>query len=59
MSVAKILNKIVYFSDVIIEHQHPDWGYGNYDYAHVENNQNLGHDANLFNYRQSINFGIN
>jgi hypothetical protein len=59
MSVARILNKIVYFSDVIIEHQHPDWGYGTRDYAHTENYQNLKHDSDLFEYRKSINFGIN
>lgn len=58
MDIAKILNKIVYFEDVIIEHQHPDWGYGTHDYAHTENYQNLHHDKNLYEYRKSINFGL-
>jgi hypothetical protein len=59
MEVSKLLNKTKYYNIVIIEHQHPDWGYGKHDYAHKENYQNLTHDSNLFNKRKSLNFNLN
>jgi hypothetical protein len=58
MDVAKILNKVIYFDDVIIEHQHPDWGYGQRDYAHIENHKNLAFDSNLYNERKQKNFDL-
>lgn len=58
MEVSKILNKVIYLDEVIIEHQHPDWGYGRHDYAHNENYKNLNHDTNLFNNRKKINFEL-
>jgi len=58
MDVSIILNKTTYFDTVIIEHQHPDWGFGEKDYAHSENVLNYGYDYELYNLRKSINFGI-
>ena len=35
MDVANILGKQTYFNEVIIRHQHPDWGFGTRDTIHV------------------------
>jgi len=59
MEVSKLLNKRIYFDQVIIEHQHPDWGYGERDYAHKENIKNYDFDRNLFMVRKIFNFGLN
>lgn len=59
MEVSKLLNKTKYFDQVIIEHQHPDWGYGERDYAHKENYDNFNYDSNLFKVRKTFNFGLN
>jgi len=56
--VSKILNKVKYFDRVIIEHQHPDWGYGNHDIIHSNNFKNLNFDKNLFVSREKRNFDI-
>ena len=58
MEVSKILKKFTYFNDVIIEHQHPDWGFGQTDYVHNENLVNFSYDSNLFNNRKNINFNL-
>jgi len=58
MEVSKILNKCKYFDKVIIEHQHPDWGYGKNDVIHSQNVKNVNYDQNLFNKRKTINFNI-
>jgi hypothetical protein len=58
MRVSQILGKSIYFDQVIIEHQHPDWGFGNQDFVHHENRINLNHDQSLFQRRQSINFNL-
>ena len=57
--VSKILNKVKYFDRVIIEHQHPDWGYGQNDIIHSNNYKNLSFDKNLFVNREKNNFYIN
>lgn len=56
--VSKILNKVKYFDRVIIEHQHPDWGYGNNDIIHAQNMKNVNQDNILFDKRKSLNFDI-
>ncbi len=56
MLVGNILGKQTYFPDVIIRHEHPDWGYGHMDGIHSQNFQNLNHDRNLFHERQRHNF---
>jgi hypothetical protein len=56
MLVGNILKKQTYFDEVIIEHEHPDWGYGNRDVIHRINSQNESHDRNLFTTRKNNNF---
>jgi hypothetical protein len=58
MSVGNILEKQTYFDEVIIEHEHPDWGYGNRDIIHRINSENENHDRELFLNRQSNRFYI-
>ena len=56
MSVGNILEKQTYFDEVIIEHEHPDWGFGGKDSIHIKNVENETHDKNLFLNRQSHKF---
>lgn len=58
MDVSRILNRVIYFDDVIIEHQHPDWGYGQRDFVHKENLDNFNHDQSLYHQRKNINFNL-
>jgi hypothetical protein len=58
MSVSSILNKHTYFNEVIIKHEHPDWGYGNRDIIHVKNQNDLSYDMSLYNTRKKINFEL-
>jgi len=58
MTVGDILGKQTYFDDVIIQHQHPDWGYGVRDQIHSLNMKNERHDRELYNKRKMINFDI-
>lgn len=58
MTVGNILKKQTYFDEVIIEHEHPDWGYGNRDVIHSINFTNESYDRNLFITRQQNNFFI-
>ena len=58
MSVAKILDKQTYFNEVIIKHEHPDWGYGNRDSIHIKNQEDLNHDSILFQRRKENNFNL-
>jgi hypothetical protein len=58
MSVANILGKQTYFDEVIIKHEHPDWGYGINDDIHNANHKNLNFDRNLYNKRKLINFNL-
>jgi hypothetical protein len=59
MEVSKILNKVKYFDITVIEHQHPDWGFGQRDYAHDENMKYFNYDNNLFQERKINNFDLN
>lgn len=56
--VSKMLNKVTYFEEVIIEHQHPDWGFGERDLHHQANVTNYAYDCGLFEQRRAINFDI-
>jgi hypothetical protein len=56
MLVGNILKKQTYFDEVIIEHEHPDWGYGKRDTIHQVNSINESHDRNLFVSRKQNNF---
>ena len=56
MLVGNILEKQTYFDEVIIEHEHPDWGFGGKDSIHIKNVENETHDKNLFLNRQSHKF---
>ncbi len=58
MDVANLLGKQIYFEDVIIQHQHPDYGFGERDIVHVLNNNNGGHDGNLYHTRKQKNFEL-
>jgi hypothetical protein len=58
MDVANLLGKQTYFEDVIIQHQHPDYGFGNRDTTHALNNNNGSHDGKLYYRRKQINFGL-
>jgi hypothetical protein len=58
MSVANLLGKQTYFDDVIIKHEHPDWGFGKQDEIHKKNYQDLNYDTNLYNNRKKINFEL-
>ncbi len=58
MDVANILKKQTYFEDVIIKHEHPDWGYGDKDNVHFENIKNESYDRMIYDRRKNINFGL-
>lgn len=58
MEVSRILNKVTYIDTVVIEHQHPDWGFGKHDFVHGLNVQNYEHDQNLFTTRKNKNFDL-
>ena len=58
MDVANILGKQKYFNEVIIKHEHPDWGHGNRDSIHEINQNNLSFDMSLFNKRKNLNFNL-
>ncbi len=58
MDVANLLNKQTYFDEVIIRHQHPDWGFGNRDVIHVLNSKFESQDKTTYINRKLINFGI-
>lgn len=56
MVVGNLLKKQTYFDEVIIEHEHPDWGYGSKDLIHQGNVNNENHDKLLYLTRKSNNF---
>lgn len=56
MDVANMLKKQTYFEEVIIEHQHPDWGHGNRDNIHSLNSKHESHDRTVYNNRKLKNF---
>lgn len=58
MDVANLLKKQTYFNNVIIKHEHPDWGFGNRDHIHQENFLNVNYDRNIYLKNKSVNFGL-
>lgn len=58
MDVGNILNKQTYFDEVIIQHQHPDWGFGNRDVIHINNSVNESKDRQTYNRRKEKNFEL-
>lgn len=58
MSVANILNKQKYFEQTIIKHEHPDYGFGNRDFIHSDNQKNESSDKKIFEIRKSKNFDL-
>jgi len=56
MLVGNLLGKQTYFEQVIIEHEHPDWGYGSRDEIHQINSKNENQDKLLFTKRKDNNF---
>jgi hypothetical protein len=58
MDVANLLNKQTYIDNVIIKHEHPDWGYGKPDDIHLKNQSDLNYDMSLYNKRKEINFDL-
>jgi hypothetical protein len=59
MEVGNILNKQKYIDNVIIEHQHPDYGYKVNDNLYNKNAQLVNYDLMIYNKRKSINFNLN
>jgi len=58
MVVGDKLKKQSYIDQVIIKHEHPDWGYGSTDYVHSNNIKDFNHDHNVFKTRELNNFYI-
>ncbi len=58
MEVGNILKRQTYIDQVIIRHEHPDWGYGNADYVHKNNIKDFNYDLNVYNTRKNNNFGL-
>jgi hypothetical protein len=58
MTVANKLNKQTFIDQIIIHHEHPDWGYGGRDVIHKLNMENDRYDMNVFLRRQSKNFDL-
>jgi hypothetical protein len=56
MDVGNILEKQTYFDEVIIQHQHPDWGFGNRDAIHTNNSVNESKDKQTYIKRKEKNF---
>ena len=56
MLVGNLLGKQTYFEQVIIEHEHPDWGYGSRDEIHQNKSKNENQDKLLFTKRKDNNF---
>lgn len=57
-TVGNILGKQTYIDKVIIQHEHPDWGYGKHDIIHKNNYRDYNYDKNLYYSRKKINFGL-
>ena len=58
MEVANKLNKQTYFNEIIIRHEHPDWGFGFRDNIHSENIKNESVDYKTYLKRKNNNFDL-
>lgn len=56
--VANMLNKCVYFNEIIIQHQHPVWGFGGHDELYNRNESYNSFDHEIYKKRKSMNFGF-
>jgi hypothetical protein len=56
--ISKMLNKVVYFDQVLIEHRHPATGKGEPDLLYVRNNAYFYKDQELYLQRKALNFGF-
>ena len=56
MKVGNILKKQHYINQVIIKHEHPDWGYGKNDFVHQKNMSDFNYDHTIYKIRESNNF---
>jgi len=56
MVVGNILKKQSYIDQVIIKHEHPDWGYGKNDFVHQNNVSDFNYDHNIYKTRSLNNF---
>ena len=54
--VARALNKQVYFSEVIIKHEHPLWTGATKDELYIKNDKYISADKDLYNKRQLAKF---
>jgi hypothetical protein len=59
MEVGNKLNRQQYIDDVIIRHEHPDWGYGMNDSIHKLNQINYHYDLNVYKTHKQNNFFLN
>lgn len=58
MDVANLLGKQTYFKNVIIHHQHPEFGYGDKDIIHKLNYDNNNYDKEIYYRRKKNSFGL-
>lgn len=58
MDVANLLGKQTYFNQIIIHHEHPDVGFGQYDFIHFNNLKYDSIDKDIYLKRKSINFEL-
>jgi len=56
--VSIMLGKCIYYEDVIIRHQHPDFGYGEYDEVHYKNKMDDFLDQQNFHKRLQYKFFV-
>lgn len=58
MEVGYILKKQEYIDEVIIRHEHPDWGFGRQDLIHRQNIENYHYDRAVYLKNKKNNFGV-
>ena len=58
MDVSKLLDRVTYFDEVIIRHEHPDWGFGSNDAIHMNNIKHESTDRLTYERRKQKNFGL-
>ena len=58
MDVSKLLGRVSYFDNVIIRHEHPDWGFGVNDTIHMSNIKHESGDRLTYERRKKTNFDL-
>lgn len=56
MDVGNLLKKQLYFDQILIRHEHPDWGFGQRDFVHKNNVMDWRYDESLYQLRKHNNF---